>query len=205
MKDFKYFLYLRKLNLICILSNNTTSLCLTILFLSIIPLSFLFSGCNDEDENKVMDEHISRLEKEAESRLIYKIQEQERYFAKHQTFFKPPDEPATRYGSFPPIFGTQKCYRYYTETNAELTSQTKIDAVYSYAIQDDCGGMLGIELRGFAGAVFVLPPTGNKKLKKISIVCRNIKSYASIPSRPKYINGLVKCLSDTKIEYYQSN
>ncbi len=34
--------------------------------LLIIPLSFLFTGCKNEDENKAMDEKISRLEKEAE-------------------------------------------------------------------------------------------------------------------------------------------
>lgn len=52
----------------------------------IIPLSFLFAGCNNEDENKAMDEKISRLEKEAENHLRYKIQEQQSYFSKHKTF-----------------------------------------------------------------------------------------------------------------------
>ena len=37
--------------------------------LLIIPLSFLFTRCNNEDENKAMDEKISRLEKEVEKFL----------------------------------------------------------------------------------------------------------------------------------------
>jgi hypothetical protein len=205
MKDFKHFLYLRNLKPIDNSSNNTTSLYLKILFLSIISMSLFFNGCNHEDENKVMDEHISRLEKEAERRIIDKIQEQERYFSKHKTFFKPPDEPATRYGSSAPIFGIQKCYRYYTETNADLTSKTKIDAVYSYAVQDDCGGMWGIELRWYAGAVFAVPRTEDKQAETVSIVCKHTESYGRVPSPPEYINGLAKCPSNTIIEYYRSN
>lgn len=65
--------------------------------LLIIPLSLLFTGCKNEYKNKAMDEKISRLEKEVEKRIIYKIQEQQSYFSKHKTFFKPPDEPATKY------------------------------------------------------------------------------------------------------------
>ncbi|MBE9006034.1 hypothetical protein IQ259_13485 [Fortiea sp. LEGE XX443] len=205
MKDFRHFLYLRKLKPIDSSSNNSTFLCLNILFLSIISISFLFSGCNHENEYQVMVKKISKLEKDAENRLIYKIKEQERYFAKHKTFFKPPDEPATRHGSSPPIFGIQICYRYYTETNADLASKTKIDAVYSYAVQDDCGGMLGIELRWYAGAVFAVPRTEDKQAKTVSIVCKHIESYGRVPSPPEYINGVAKCPSDTTIEYYRSN
>ncbi|MBW4563893.1 MAG: hypothetical protein KME32_22680 [Mojavia pulchra JT2-VF2] len=200
-KDFKHFLYYQNLKPICNFSTQLTSIYLKILFLSIIPLSFLFNGCSNKDENQVMEKKISKLEKEAESRLTYKIQEQERYFSKHKTFFKSPDEPATSYGSSPPIFGIQKCYRYYTETNSDLTSKTTIDAVYSYAVQDDCGGMWGLELRWYAGAVFAVPLTRGKELKTISVVCRNIESYGRIPSRPEYINGVVKCPSNTTKVY----
>ncbi|MEI1374229.1 hypothetical protein PQG02_22975 [Nostoc sp. UHCC 0926] len=150
--------------------------------LLIIPLSFLFTGCKNEDENKAMDEEISRLEKEAEKHIIYKIQEQQSYFSKHKTFFKPPDEPATKYGSFPPIFGTQICYRYYTEINADVLSKTTIDAVYSYAVQDYCNGKWGFELKSYVGAVFAVPITGNKQLKTISVLSvKTLKSIAVYP------------------------
>jgi hypothetical protein len=167
----------------------------------IIPLSFLFAGCNNEDENKAMHETISRLEKEAENHLRYKIQEQQSYFSKHKTFFKPPDEPATKYGSSPPIFGRQICYRYYTEINADVLSKTTIDAVYSYAVQGDCGGWWGLELRWYVGAVFAVPITGDKQLKTISIVCQHIESFGRIPSRPEYINGVVTCPPKTTKVY----
>jgi hypothetical protein len=172
------------------------------LFFSIISLSFLLATCGNEDENKVMDEKISRLEKDAGTHIISKIQAQENYFSKHKTFFKPPDESATKYGSFPPIFGKQICYRYYTETNSNFSSQTTIDAVYSYAVQDDCGGMFGFELRWYVGAVFAVPIDANKQLKKVSIVCKSNESYGRVPSRPEYINGVVKCPPETTYVYF---
>ncbi|MEH1904258.1 MAG: hypothetical protein V7L04_23330 [Nostoc sp.] len=91
----------------------------------IIPLSFLFAGCNNEDENKAMDEKISRLEKEAENHLRYKIQEQQSYFSKHKTFFKPPDERGTNSGYFPPIFGTQICYELFKSKPVDEVTKLK--------------------------------------------------------------------------------
>ncbi|YAF97014.1 MAG: hypothetical protein AB3A66_04890 [Nodularia sp. CChRGM 3473] len=196
-EDFKHLKHLQNLKLIRISSNKFIYLSQKFLVFTIIPLSLLLAGCNNEDENKAMDKKIFNLEKEAERNLIYKIQEQKSYFSKHKTFFTPPDEPATKHGSFPAIFGIQKCYHYYTETNADLPSKTTINAVYSYAVQDDCGGMWGLELRWYVGAVFAVPITGDKELKTISIVCQNIKSYGRVPSRPEYINGVVKCPSKT--------
>ncbi|GAA6615044.1 hypothetical protein [Scytonema sp. NUACC26] len=201
LENFKHLRYLGKLKPIHNSSNKFFYLSLKFLVFSIIPLSLLITGCGHEDENKVMDEKISRLETEAKKRIISKIQVQENFFSKHKTFFKPPDEGATNYGSFPPFFGTQICYRYYTETNADLPSKTTIDAVYSYAVQDDCGGMWGLELRWYVGAVFTVPITGNKQLKTISIVCRSIESYNRVPSRPEYINGVVKCPSKSAQVY----
>ncbi|MBN4001539.1 hypothetical protein [Nostoc sp. LPT] len=167
----------------------------------IIPLNLLFSGCKNEDENKAMDEKISRLEKEAEKHIIYKIREQQSYFSKHKTFFKPPDEPGTKYGSFPPIFGTQICYRYYTDLNPDVISKTTTDAVYSYGVQDYCNGKWGFELKSYVGAVFAVPITGDKQLKTLSIVCKNVEIYGRIPSRPEYINGVVKCPNKTTKVY----
>ncbi|MGV0104869.1 Lipoprotein [Nostoc sp. DSM 114160] len=166
----------------------------------IIPLSFLFTGCNNKDENKAMDEKISKLEKETEKHIIYKIQEQQSYFSKHKTFFKPPDEPGTKYGYFPPIFGREICYGYYTEINADVISKTTTDAVYSYAVQDYCNGKWGFELKSYVGAVFAVPITGDKQLKTLSIVCKSVESFAP-PSRPKYINGIVKCPNKTTKVY----
>lgn len=188
--------YLEKLNPICNSSNQFIYLSLKLLFFSIMMLSFLIGGCEKEDENKVQEKKISRLEKEAEKNIISKVQTQNNYFLKHKTFFKSPDEPATHYGSFPPIFGTQRCYRYYTETDTKVFSQTTIDAVYSYAVQDDCGGMFGFEIRSYAGAVFAVRMNGDKQLKIIRIVCRNKESYA-LPSHPEYINSVVKCPANT--------
>ena len=166
----------------------------------IISLSFLLAGCENKDENKAMDEKISRLQKEAEKHLVYKIQEQQSYFSKHKTFFKPPDERRTNSGYFPPIFGTQICYGYYTEINADVLSKTTIDAVYSYAVQDYCNGKWGFELKSYVGAVFAVPITGDKQLKTLSIVCKSVESFAP-PSRPEYINGVVKCPNKTTKVY----
>ncbi|MDZ8067560.1 MAG: hypothetical protein RMY64_18370 [Nostoc sp. DedQUE08] len=188
----KHIPYLEKLNAIRNSSNQFIYLSLKLLVFSIILLSFLIGGCEKEDENKALDEKISRLEREAEKNIISKVQTQNNYFLKHKTFLKPPDEPATKYGSFPPILGTQRCYRYYTETDTKVFSQTTIDAVYSYAVQDDCAGMFGFELRSYVGAVFAVRMNGDKQLKMISIVCRNKESY-ELPSQPEYINSVVKC------------
>ncbi|YAG08637.1 Lipoprotein [Nostoc sp. DSM 114167] len=192
----KYMRYLEKLNLICNYSNQFIYLYLKLLFFSIISLNFLLGGCEKEDENKAQQKQISRLEKEAEKNIISKVKTQNNYFLKHKSFFKPPDEQATKYGSFPPIFGTQKCYRYYTQTDTKVFSQTSIDAVYSYAVQDDCGGMFGFEIRSYVGAVFAVCMNGYKQLKMISIVCRNKESY-ELPSQPEYINSVVKCPANT--------
>ncbi|MBW4424093.1 MAG: hypothetical protein KME50_06440 [Nostoc desertorum CM1-VF14] len=144
-----------------------------------------------------MNKKISRLEEEAEKHIISKIQAQRNYFSKHKTFFKPLDEPATKYGSFAPIFGSQICYRYYTEKNTKFISKTITDAIYSYAVQADCGGMFGFELRWYIGAVFAVRINGDKQLQMVSIVCRNNESYGRVPSRPEYINSMVKCPSKT--------
>ncbi|AVH65299.1 MULTISPECIES: hypothetical protein [unclassified Nostoc] len=189
--------YLEKLNLICNSSNQFIYLSLKLLFFSIISLNFLIGGCEKEDENKVQEKQLSRLEKEAEKNVISKVKTQNNYFLKHKSFFKPPDEPATRYGSYPPIFGTQRCYRYYTETDTKVFSQTTIDAVYSYAVQGDCGGMFGFEIRWYVGAVFAVRMNGDKQLKMISIVCQNKERYGRVPSKPEYINSVVKCPPNT--------
>ncbi|MBN3889235.1 MAG: hypothetical protein HWQ43_08685 [Nostoc sp. JL31] len=84
---------------------------LKFLVFSIILLSLFVGGCEKEDENKVMDKTISGLEEEAEKHIISKVKTQRNYFLKPKTFFIPPDEPATKYGSSPPIFGTQICYQ----------------------------------------------------------------------------------------------
>ncbi|MEH2359832.1 hypothetical protein [Nostoc sp.] len=133
---------------------------LRFLVFSIIPLSFLFAGCNNEDENKAMDEKISRLEKEAENHLRYKIQEQQSYFSKHKTFFKPPDERGTNSGYFPPIFGTQICYGYYTEINADVLSKTTIDAIYSTSCCYDVQ-LVRIKMLSFYESIFNRSPRKN--------------------------------------------
>ncbi|MBE8970941.1 hypothetical protein IQ277_33500 [Nostocales cyanobacterium LEGE 12452] len=193
----KQIRYLEKLNPICNSSNQFIYLSLKLLFFSIIMLIFLIGGCEKENEYEAQEKQISRLEKEAEKNIISKVQTQNNYFLKNKTFFKPPDEPATHYGSFPPIFGTQRCYRYYTETDTKVFSQTTLDTVYSYAVQDDCGGMFGFEIRWYVGAVFAVRMNGDKQLKMISIVCRNKESYGRVPSQPEYINSVVKCPPNT--------
>lgn len=197
LQGLKHLINLANLKSIGHYSQNFIYLCLKLFFSSIILLSFIVSGCEYKDENKAMNEKISKLEKDAEKHIIYKVNNQRNYFLNYKTFFKPPDEPATNYGSFPPIFGTQICYRYYTETDTNVLSKTTIDAIYSYAVQDDCGGMWGFELRWYVGANFAVRINERKQLKMVSIVCQSNESYGRVPSRPEYINGVVKCPSKT--------
>ncbi|MBN3889234.1 MAG: hypothetical protein HWQ43_08680 [Nostoc sp. JL31] len=56
--------------------------------------------------------------------------------------------------------------------------------------------MFGFELRWYVGASFAVRIPGEKQLKLISIVCRSNESVG-VPSRPEYINGVVKCPSKT--------
>ncbi|MEH1933127.1 MAG: hypothetical protein V7L14_05260 [Nostoc sp.] len=196
MEDLKQLRHLGKLKPIRNYSNKFISPYLKLLVFSIILLSFFVGGCEKEDENKAMHKQISRLEEEAEKHIISKVKTQRNYFLKHKTFFIPPDEPATKYGSFPPIFGTQRCYQYYTKTDTNVLYKTTIDAIYSYGVQGDCGGMFGFELRWYVGASFAVRITGDKQLKLISIVCRS-NEFGRVPSRPEYIKGVVKCPPET--------
>jgi hypothetical protein len=56
---------------------------LKLLAFSIITLSFFASGCEKEDENKVMDKKISRLEEDAEKHIIAKVKTQRNYLLKN--------------------------------------------------------------------------------------------------------------------------
>ncbi|MDZ8030628.1 MAG: hypothetical protein RMX89_05925 [Nostoc sp. DedSLP04] len=196
LEKLKHLRHLGKLQPICNYTNKFIYPSLKFLVFSIILLSFFVGGCEKEDENKAMDKKISRLEEEAEKQIISKVKTQRNYFLKNKIFFIPPDEPATNYGSSPPIFGTQICYQYYTKTDTNILSKTTIDAVYSYGVQDDCGGMFGFELRWYVGASFAVRIPGNKQVKLISIVCRS-NEFGRVPSRPEYINGVVKCPPET--------
>ena len=196
LEKLKHLRHLGKLKPIRNYTNKFIYPSLKLLIFSIILLSFFVVGCEKEDENKAMDEKISRLEKEAEKHILSKVKIQRNYFLKNKNFFILPDEVATNYGSFPPIFGTQICYRYYTETDTNVLSKTTIDAVYSYGVQDDCGGMFGFELRWYVGASFAVRIPGDKQVKLISIVCQS-NDFGRVPSRPEYINGVVKCPSKT--------
>lgn len=196
LKKLKHLRHLGKLKPIRNYTNKFIYPSLKFLVFSIILLSFFVVGCEKEDENKAMDEKISRLEKEAEKHIISKVKIQRNYLLKNKNFFIPHDEVATNYGSFSPIFGTQICYLYYTKTDTNILSKTTIDAVYSYGVQDDCGGMFGFELRWYVGASFAVRIPGDKQVKLISIVCQS-NDFGRVPSRPEYINGVVKCPSKT--------
>lgn len=164
-------------------------------FYNFVLISLFISSCSDiyapGDE--------PRHEKLAEQTITSMINNQKNYFLKHEKFLKLPDRPLKSNLSF---FNSEKCYGYYSKTVNKIKTNFKIDGIYSYAMQEACGGNWGIDLSHYLGGVFAIPIKNSKDIKVVSIVCTTSgPAYNPLQYLPDHVNGLVNCPSNTEKVY----
>ncbi|MEH1815625.1 MAG: hypothetical protein V7K26_27405 [Nostoc sp.] len=164
-------------------------------FYTFALINLFIASCNDR-YSPGEEPHYEKIGQET---IISMINIQKKHFLKYKNFFKPPDRPLKSNSSF---FNHEKCYGYYSKNVKQTNTNLTVDGIYSYVIQEACGGNWGIDLSHYVGGIFAIPITNSKDIKIVSIVCESDgPAYAPLDYLPEYRNGLVDCPSKANKVY----
>jgi preprotein translocase subunit YajC len=147
---------------------------------------YFFSSQSDSKTDQ------ERLEAEAQKRVGLMNRRQQKYFSKHQTFFKADDSPGVAGSGF--RFNPSTCYGYYTIITE--------NAVFSYGRQDACSDSFsGFALDQYIGGVFAVRGTKNVSVETLAVLCQKKGSrfYSrAFSDQPLYKDGAIFCAPGTR-------
>ncbi|MDZ8053780.1 MAG: type IV pilin-like G/H family protein [Aulosira sp. ZfuVER01] len=153
----------------------------------IVLINLLIAGCT----NIYSPGDELYYEELAEKQIKAMLQSQRKYFLTHKIFLIKNEKLLKSNSS---LFNTKKCYAYYTKTLNQVDRQLTVNGIYSYAMQEACGGNWGIDLSHYVGGVFAIPSINKRDIKLVSIICKSDgPAYAPLKYLPNYKNGLVDC------------